>query len=70
MKPDWSHAPKWANWLALDGKVMGPQRWYWYAEKPDWHADVQMWIPPIEKVCEVAGVSGEGNPEDTLEERR
>jgi hypothetical protein len=30
MKPDWSTAPKWANYLAMDKTA----EWWWYEEKP------------------------------------
>lgn len=30
MKPSWNDAPKWAQYLAMDGDC----EWYWYASKP------------------------------------
>lgn len=68
MKPDWSNAPKNAQWLALDKEFMGSQRWFWYSDKPVWQEGIGMWIPKLESVCSVAGV-GEGDPRESLEER-
>jgi len=31
MKPSWSDAPKWANWLAKDKSG----EWYWYENEPN-----------------------------------
>lgn len=31
MKPSWDDAPKWANWLAMDGDGM----WFWFECKPE-----------------------------------
>lgn len=30
MKPSWSDAPEWANWLAMDHNG----EWYWYKSEP------------------------------------
>lgn len=35
VKPDWSTAPKWANWLACEGASSSYScEWWWYAEEP------------------------------------
>ena len=30
MKPSWSDAPEWANWLAMDEN----NEWFWYKSEP------------------------------------
>jgi hypothetical protein len=40
-KPSWSDAPKWANYLAMDGDG----RWYWYEREPHWDDDKFDWFP-------------------------
>lgn len=32
MKPDWKDAPKWAQWLAMDGDGW----WNWFEDQPLW----------------------------------
>lgn len=39
MKPDWSDAPEWANYLAMDNNG----DWYWYEEKPE--ICCMSWLP-------------------------
>lgn len=35
MKPDWSSAPEWANWWAIDvAYVAGFAEWGWYENEP------------------------------------
>lgn len=38
-KPDWSSAPEWAEWLAMDGNG----QWFWYRIKPKY--DRIGWYP-------------------------
>ena len=33
MKPNWSDAPEWAEYVAKDGD----SGWWWYDEEPKWH---------------------------------
>ena len=40
MKPDWKDAPKWANWLAMDGNG----GWYWHERRPQ-NTESWCWIP-------------------------
>jgi hypothetical protein len=35
-KPDWKDAPKWANWLAMDGDG----QWWWYEDEPKLEDDI------------------------------
>lgn len=60
MKPDWKDAPKWANWLAMDGNG----GWYWHERRPQ-NTESWCWIPTgrITPVNELPGW------QDTLEER-
>jgi hypothetical protein len=44
MKPDWSTAPSWAEYLAMDANGA----WWWYANKPllwCWDSDQDEWKP-------------------------
>ncbi len=46
MKPDWSEAPEWANYVAMDADG----EWFWYADKPciansAWLPDKGRWEP-------------------------
>ena len=37
--PDWSNAPDWANWLAMDSEG----EWHWYENKPE--KEFVFWLP-------------------------
>lgn len=69
MKPEWSEAPEWANWLAQD--LNGS--WYWYASRPS--EGVTHWraadVTGQSLVPSVARYKGNDEPEwkETLEER-
>lgn len=39
MKPDWSTAPGWANYVAMDKDG----NWFWYEEKPELLSGVGVW---------------------------
>lgn len=39
MKPKWSDAPVWAEWLAMDGDGW----WNWFELEPEWDGDVE-WL--------------------------
>lgn len=40
MKPDWSQAPSWANWLAKDRHGM----WWWHSHEPWIHSLHEDWM--------------------------
>lgn len=46
MKPDWSKAPKWAKWLAMD--KFGD--WYWFEDHPQWDKKTEDWKVPSTKI--------------------
>ena len=51
-KPDWKHAPDWANWLARDQSG----DWYWYTGKPKMLK--QLWTNShAEDYCECASMA-------------
>lgn len=39
IKPDWSGAPKWAQFVAMDSSGA----WYWYAERPVLDVNLGIW---------------------------
>lgn len=39
MKPQWSDAPKWAEWLAMDGDGW----WNWFELEPEWDGEAE-WL--------------------------
>jgi hypothetical protein len=63
MKPDWSTAPEWANYLAQD--KFGD--WYWYENKPEARPLSWMVIPHFALAS--TGKGSVPNWRDTLEER-
>lgn len=68
-KPSWSKAPKWANWLAMDGN----QVWWWYHLKPRENQDGRLWDNQNYSMYEPVGsmIGKEYDPEwsFTLEHR-
>jgi hypothetical protein len=50
-KPDWSDAPEWACWLAVD--LNGS--WYWYEEKPEACSAAKVWLNEPSSRCKFAG---------------
>lgn len=69
MKPDWSTAPRWAQWTAMDIDALG-SRWFWYAEKPVFNESLQFWLPS-EGIMEPVGIWADSSLDSrkTLEER-
>lgn len=63
MKPSWSDAPEWANWLAMDEDG----RWYWFEHQPEYASD-GVWRDYEDGRYETAIKLVDA--EDTLEERR
>ena len=59
MKPNWSTAPSWARYLAMDRDG----EWYWFSHEPN--AGISGWWISVGECCR-AGIS---NWRDTLEER-
>ena len=62
-KPDWSDAPNWAAWLAMDANG----QWNWWEEKPEITSeDHDCWLPTLEQILrsgnqdEFAGIGGNG----------
>jgi len=70
MKPSWEDAPKWAEWLAMDGDGW----WAWHENRPNWVEEDDEWIAPDGDVL-IAGDTPDHSGIDwdfaysTLEER-
>lgn len=45
--PDWSEAPDWANWHAVDEDLQG----CWYAACPVWVEDGYGWFQPFRQLA-------------------
>jgi len=62
MKPDWSTAPEWARFLAMDANGA----WYWYEERPRDGDETWMWV-----AGKISIAVGYGTPwYETLEEKQ
>jgi len=61
-KPEWKDAPKWANYLAMDGDG----QWFWYEKQPTWDNSRKEWWGGDD--CMVSDVEG-AKASGSLEER-
>ena len=62
MKPSWSDAPEWANWLAMDEN----NKWFWFKGEPVIMMKWGYWNTDEE--FEYAGINDSGW-QDSLEQR-
>lgn len=62
--PDWSEAPEWAQWFAIDEDGEG----FWSDYLPTRSRDY--WMPvPTESKCSFAGTFDASNWEDSIQQR-
>lgn len=64
MKPDWDHAPDWANYLAQNASG----NWHWFQEKPVWINGLH-WLPKDFYKGNIARAYETICPSQSLEER-
>lgn len=64
MKPDWKHAPSWANYVAMD--QLG--YWYWYETIPAKHPTGEWWVAQEGRMCPAE--SPDINWKESLEARQ